>query len=186
VFNYFHPEFSPPGPVANNNAIAPEFELTTTTAIASTQNTFGNIVTYSDGGAGNSFSTNLVGRYNCNIGVSSNTDPSGSSRQHCLLGDMSELHSLHTNSSAMFDYLNLVLLGGSLNTTNKNALVTALDTAYPTTATPVLQSTAPNPPTSTQINTYNTDVNNWQVRKRDRVRGALWLAVHLPEFQIQR
>ena len=186
VFNYFHPEFSPPGPVANNNAIGPEFELTTTTAIASTQNIFGNIVTSNDTGASNSFNTNLIGRYNCNVNVSSNTDPSGSSRQHCLLGDMSELFSLHADSNALFDYLNLVLLGGSLNTSNKSSLVTALDAAYPTTATPVLQSTPPNPPTSTQISTYNTAVNTWQDRKRNRVRGALWLAVHLPEFQIQR
>ena len=71
-----------------------------------------------------------------------------------------------------------------MNATNKNALVAALDAAYPTTATPVL---AGNPPSSAQINTYNNDVNNnWQPRKRNRVRGALWLAVHLPEFQIQR
>ena len=184
VFNYFHPEFAPPGPVANNSANGPEFELTTTTAIASTQNMFGSVVTYSDGGAGNSFNTNLVGRYNCNIGVSTNADPAGSSRQHCLLGDMSELFSLHADSSALFDYLNLVLLGGSLNATNKSALVTALDAAYPTTPAPVL---AGNPPSRAQISTYNNDVtNNWQPRKRNRVRGALWLAVHLPEFQIQR
>lgn len=183
VFNYFHPEFSPPGPISNNNAIGPEFEVTTTTAIASTQNLFGKLVTDNDGRAGNSFNTNLIGYYNCNIDVTTNADPAGSSRQHCLLGDMSELYSLHADSAAMFDYLNLVLLGGSLSTTNKNALIAALDTAYPTTPAPVL----PNPPTSAQISTYNGDLNNnWQPRKRNRVRGALWLAVHLPEFQIQR
>ena len=183
VFNYFHPEFAPPGPVANNSANGPEFELTTTTAIASTQNMFGSIVTYSDSGAGNSFNTNLVGRYNCNIGLSTNADPAGSSRQNCLLGDMSELFSLHADSNALFNYLNLVLLGGSLNATNKSALATALDAAYATTPTPMLLG---NPPSNAQISTYNTNVGSWQTLKNNRVRGALWLAVHLPEFQIQR
>ena len=185
VFNYFHPEFSPPGPVANNNAIGPEFEVTTTTAIASTQNYFGNLVTTNDSGASNSFNTNLIGRYNCNIGVLSSTDPTAASRQHCLLGDMSELFSLHADSNAIFDYLNLVLLGGSLTMTNKAALISALDdaAAYPSIAAPVLVG---NPPTASQITTYNNSLNTWQARKRDRIRGALWLTVHLPEFQIQR
>ena len=116
-------------------------------------------------------------------GVLTNADPSGSSRQHCLLGDLSDLYALHADTDGLFDYLNLVLMGGSLSAANKSTLVTALNTAYPTTARPVL---AGSPPTNTQINTYNSDVNNWQSRRRDRIRGALWLTVHLPEFQIQR
>jgi uncharacterized protein (DUF1800 family) len=183
VFNYFHPEFSPPGPISASNAIGPEFEVTTTTAIASTQNYFGNLVTSNDTSNSNAFNTQLIGRFNCNTTTVSSTDPTAASRQHCLFGDMSDLYALHADSDGLFDYLNLVLMGGTLSATNKASLVTALNTAYPTTARPVL---AGNPPTTTQINTYNTDVTNWQVRRRDRVRGALWLAVHLPEFQIQR
>ena len=86
----------------------------------------------------------------------------------------------------MLDYLNLVLMGGSLNATNKANLVTALDAAFaaePQKTRPVLLGTIP---TSAQIAAYNTQVTSWQDYKRKRVRGALWLAVHLPEFQIQR
>jgi hypothetical protein len=103
-----------------------------------------------------------------------------------LFGDLSELFAMHADSNALFDYLNLVLMGGSLNATNKANLVTALNTAYPTTTAPVLASTPPNPPTATQITAYNNALSTWQQRKRDRVKAALWLTVHTPEFQIQR
>ena len=183
VFNFFHPEFSPPGPVSAGTALGPEFEITTTTAIASTQNYFGNLVTIFDSSNGNLFTANLIGYYNCNTSVLSSADPTAQSRQHCLFGDLSDLYALHADSDGLFDYLNLVLMGGSLGVANKATLVTALNSAYPTTARPVL---AGSPPTATQINTYNSDVSNWQSRRRDRIRGALWLTVHLPEFQIQR
>ncbi len=183
VFNYFHPEFSPPGPVSTAAAIAPEFEITTTTAIAATQNYFGNLVAASDSGNNNAFNTNLIGRYGCDMNLIASANPTTASRQHCLLGDLSELFSLFTDASAIFDYINLVLFAGSLNTTNRDALAVALNTAFPVIATPVL---AGNPPTATQISTYNSALTTWQQRKRDRVKGALWLAVHLPEFQIQR
>ena len=100
-----------------------------------------------------------------------------------MFGDLSDLYSLYADANALFDYLNLVLLGGSLNTTNKASLVAALNTAYPSSAPPVL---AGNPPTASQISTYNSAVSTWQGVKRDRIKGALWLAVHSPEFQIQR
>jgi len=186
VFNYFHPEFAPPGPVATANAIAPEFEITTTTAIAATQNYFGNIVTTYSSSAGNSFTDTLLGNYGCNVGTATTPLPSDSSRQHCMFGNLEELFALHADSSTMFDYINLVMLGGSLSNANKTALVTALDTAYPTTATPILVTTPPNSATASQLSTYNTAVSNWQSRRRDRVKAALWLAVHTPEFQIQR
>lgn len=188
VFNYFHPEFSPPGPVSAMSAIGPEFEITTTTAIASTQNYFGNLVANYDTGPTNSnlFTTNLIGRYNCNTTTLSSADPTAAVRGNCLLGDMSELYALYDNADAIFDYLNLVLMGGSLSAANKASLVTALDTAFagaPQKTRPILLGAVP---TSAQITTYNNQVNSWQSYKRDRVRGALWLVVHLPEFQIQR
>jgi len=188
VFNYFHPEFAPPGPVAVANAIAPEFEITTTTAIAATQNYYGNIVTRNDSApsSSNVFTNQLIGGNNCSVNTATSTDPSASSRQHCLFGNLDELFALHADTSTLFDYINLVLLGGSLSAANKAKFVTALDSAYPTTATPVLVTTPPNSATSTQINTYNSALSSWQQRRRDRVKGALWLAVHSPEFQIQR
>ncbi len=186
VFNYFHPEFAPPGPIASAGAIGPEFEITTTSAIAATQNYFGNIVTSSSSSASNAFTDNLIGNGACNVGTLSATDPSASSRQHCMFGNLEELFAVSADSSTMFDYINLVMLGGSLTTTNKSSLVTALDAAYPTTTAPVLVTTPPNSATTTQINAYNSALSSWQQRRRDRVKGALWLAVHSPEFQIQR
>ena len=184
VFNYFHPEYSPPGPVSAGGATGPEFEITTTTAIASTQNFFGNIVAYSDTNNGNAFNTSLVGRYGCNLGLISSPNPTTASRQHCLIGDLSDLYALHADANALFDYLNLVLMGGSLNATNKLALVTALNAAFTLVSPP-----APlpgNPPSANQISAYNTAVSSWQTYKTSRVKAALWLAVHTPEFQIQR
>ena len=173
VFNYFHPEFAPPGPIASAGAIGPEFEITTTTAIAATQNYFGNIVARADTGSSNSFINNLIGGNNCSVGTVSATDPSASSRQHCLFGNLEELFALHTDSSTLFDYINLVLMGSSLSPANKVALVTALDTAYAAC------------PTAAGCTGATTN-SQWQDRKRNRVKGALWLAVHSPEFQIQR
>ena len=183
VFNYFHPEFAPPGTVSSAGANAPEFEITTTTAIASTQNFFGSLVGNSDGGVNNAFNTNLIGYYGCDLSVLSSANPTTRTRQHCLFGDLSELYALQADASAIFDYINLVLFAGSLNTANRDAVAAALNTAFPLMATPVL---AGSPPTAAQINAYNSSVSTWQQRKRDRVKGALWLAVHLPEFQIQR
>lgn len=187
VFNYFHPEFASPGPIANNNANGPEFEITTTTAIAATQNYFGALVSSSEGGSNLSFTNSLLGGYSCDTDTLSSGDPDAKLRQHCVFGDLSELFAMHTDSNAILDYLNLVMMGGSLNSSNKAALVTALDAAFPViAAAPVLASTAPNPPTSAQIAAYNAALISWQVRKRNRVKGALWLVVHTPEFQIQR
>ena len=132
------------------------------------------------------FTTNLIGRYNCDTTTLASADPTAAVRGNCLLGDMSELYALYDTAGGIFDYLNLVLMGGSLNGTNKASLVAALDTAFASASqktSPVLQGAIP---TAAQITTYNNQVSSWQTYKRDRVRGALWLAVHLPEFQIQR
>lgn len=184
VFNYFHPEYSPPGPVSAGGATGPEFEITTTTAIASTQNFFHNIVSFSDTNNGNAFNTALVGRYGCNLSLISSSNPTTASRQHCLIGDLSDLYALHSDANALFDYLNLVLMGGSLSATNKTQLVTALNAAFTLVSPPA--SLAGSPPSASQISTYNTAVSNWQTYKTNRVKAALWLAVHSPEFQIQR
>ena len=177
VFNYFHPEFAPPGPIASANAIGPEFEITTTTTIAATQNYFGNIVSYgsafNNNGFNTSFVSNLVGNYGCSGTTVSSTDPSANSRQHCLFGNLEELYTVNADANMMFDYINLVLLGGSLSSANKANLVTALNTAY----APCLTAAAC---------TGATTNAQWQDRKRNRVKAALWLAVHTPEFQIQR
>jgi uncharacterized protein (DUF1800 family) len=163
VFNYYHPEFAPPGPVAQANAVGPEFEITTTTAIASTQNFFGSMATASPGNRlyRQSGFTDLG---DCDTNTNVVAD--------CVFSDLSELYAIHANTTQLFDYINLVLLGGTLSSTNRDALVAALDAAYPNTT---LSAT----PTA-------SNVVSWQDRRRDRVKAALWLAVHTPEFQVQR
>jgi len=168
VFNYFHPDFSPPGPVSTNNAIAPEFQITTTTAVAATQNMFGRIATDSNGNV--LYTQNGMGNFyypgTCD---STNT-------KDCIFSNLSDLYAIQASSSALFDYINLVLLGGTLSPANKTTLARALDTAYPACATP----------TGSCAGTAQDPYEKWQGRKRDRVKSALWLAVHTPEFQIQR
>jgi uncharacterized protein (DUF1800 family) len=164
VFNFFHPEFTPPGPVANANAFGPEFEITTTTSIAATANFLGNAMWNSDG-SGNAY--RQAGYYS-----PSGCNPGGSQRDECLYSDLSSLYIVVDNAGSMLDQVNLIFMHGRLGATDKANYATAIDTAYPYTA---LQ---PNP-TATQI-------SNWQGMRRNRVKMALWLAMHSPEFQIQR
>ncbi len=174
VFNYFSPYFSPPGPISQNNALGPEFQITTTTAIAATMNYFGNLA------AANPSNTYfLQSGYAYASYVPFGGCNSVSAPQNCMFSDLSELYAIHDNTSAIFDYLNLVLLGGQLNAANKATLVSTLDAVYPACTTPTSL------PACTGGSPANSN-SNWHARKRDRIKGALWLAVHTPEFQIQR
>jgi hypothetical protein len=159
VFNFYHPEFAPPGPVQRANGTAPEFEITTTTAIASAQSYLGDLVSrrpyadpnpYVDFGF---FGSSYPG----------NCDPYQGRYQDCIFMDYGELMAKWQSSSDLFDYINLVLLGGKLPASVKATYVSALDTTYPS----------------------NPNASQLADRKRDRVRVALWLAVHAPEFQVQ-
>jgi uncharacterized protein (DUF1800 family) len=159
VFNFYHPEFAPPGPVQRANGTAPEFEITTTTAIASAQNYLGDLVSrrpyadpnpYVDFGF---FGSSYPG----------NCDPYQGRYQDCIFMDYGELMAKWQSSSDLFDYINLVLLGGKLPASVKATYISVLDTTYPS----------------------NPNASQLADRKRDRVRVALWLAVHAPEFQVQ-
>ncbi len=158
VFNFFHPEFSPPGPVFNANAFGPEFEITTTTSIAGTQNFMGDVVTRRPPAASAYVDYGI--RYPS--GGSCQLDPAvagGVIVNDCIFMNMSDLQAIALDASAMIDYVNLVLMGGRLPESVKASYVQALSTAYPVLDDPV--------------------------RKRDRVRAAMWLAIQSPEFQIQ-
>jgi uncharacterized protein (DUF1800 family) len=162
VFNFYHPEFSPPGPVQRANGTAPEFEITTTTAIASTQNYFGDLVTRSPYADPNPYVD--YGFFGSDY--TGTCRPEDQLYNDCIFMDFGELTSKSQSASDMFDYLNLVLLGGKLPASAKASYVAALDQTYPPNQTN---------PTASQI----------AERKRDRVRVALWFAVHAPEFQVQ-
>jgi uncharacterized protein (DUF1800 family) len=155
VFNFFHPEFSPPGPVKNANALGPEFEITTTTTIAGTQNTLGTLVTrrppttsfYAD------YGYRAPSEGVCTLGTAPEVTTD------CIFLDLSDLQSMALDADMMLDYVNLVLMGGRLPASVKANFATAINTAYP--------------------------VLDDATRKRNRISAALWLAVHSPEFQIQ-
>jgi uncharacterized protein (DUF1800 family) len=158
VFNFFHPEYSPPGPVLNANAFGPEFEITTTTSIAGTQNFMGSVATRRPP------STSAYADYGIRYpsGGSCQLDPAAAGGvvvKDCIFMDMSDLQAIALDAGAMIDYLNLVLMGGRLPESVKTSYMQALDTAY--------------------------SVRDDAARRRDRVRAAMWLAVQSPEFQIQ-
>jgi uncharacterized protein (DUF1800 family) len=158
VFNFFHPEFSPPGPILNANAFGPEFEITTTTSIAGTQNFMGDVVTRRPPSASAyvDYGIRYPSTGSCQL------DPNAAGGvvvNDCIFMNMSDLQAISLDSGAMIDYLNLVLMGGRLPESIKDSYVQALNAAYPVVDDPV--------------------------RKRDRVRAAMWLAVQSPEFQIQ-
>ena len=164
VFNFYHPDFSPPGPLKLNNALGPEFEITTTTSIAATQNFFGNAVVrdspdtpYKDYGLVDVGYRGSCERYTT---VRVYTD--------CMYLNYSDLYldGVWNDSTALFEYINLVLMGGRLPVSAREGYVTALNTQFSPTVTGL---------TTAQL----------AQRKRDRVKAAVWLAVHSPEFQIQ-
>ncbi|MGL5003580.1 MAG: DUF1800 domain-containing protein [Casimicrobium sp.] len=170
VFNFYHPEFAPPGPVATAGAEAPEFEITTTTSIAGTANTLGSLVTrtaprdsgfrqhaYASVGNCNPFASPAVG-------------------VDCIRTDYSDLYALVDDAQLMIDYLNVVLMGGTLPDAARGAYAAAVDSAYPYTTGACVLPAAPN---DNQINSFDDCRGN-------RVKSALWLTMHSPEFQIQQ
>jgi uncharacterized protein (DUF1800 family) len=162
VFNFFHPQFVPPGPVRRASATAPEFEITTTTAIAQTQNYLGKLVSqstyalpYGDFGYFTVFSAPRCALF-ANPPV----------YDDCLFMDYSELVAKVGNTSDMLDYVNLVLLGGKLPASVKATYLSAVEERL-------------------SANYSGLTAEQIRVRKIERVRVVIWLAVHSPEFQVQ-
>jgi uncharacterized protein (DUF1800 family) len=155
VFNFFHPEFSPPGPIKNANAFGPEFEITTTTSIAGTQNFLGSLITRrpSSASAYADYGVRTPSEGACNLGTAPEVTTD------CILLDFTDLQPMALDADMLIDYTNLVLMGGRLPASVKANYAAAINTAYP--------------------------ALDDATRKRNRVSAALWLAVHSPEFQIQ-
>jgi uncharacterized protein (DUF1800 family) len=167
VFNFYHPEFAPPGPVSLAGALGPEFEITTTTSIAATANFFGGLVSNSDYASDDLFGqSGVVFNSDCDPGA---TPPL---RTDCVYSNYGDLYSLSDNMGALFDYLNVVLMQGTLDPASKTDYVNTINAFFPHLASPA-------GPEIYQINEFHN-------RRRDRVKSALWLAVHTPEFQIQQ
>jgi endo-chitodextinase len=167
VFNFFHPEFAPPGPVSLANALGPEFEITTTTSIAATANFFGGLVSNSDYASDDLFGqSGLAANGDCDPGASPPL------RTDCIYSNYSDLYTLSDNMGTLFDYLSIVLMQGTLDPASKTDYVNTINTLFPYLAAPA----------GTEI----YQINEFHYRRRDRVKAALWLAVHTPEFQIQQ
>lgn len=165
VFNFFHPEFVPPGPVGQANAVGPEFEITTTTSIAATGNYFGGLVWGSDP----SIELTQAGFMYADECALWDNPPA---RDGCLYSDLSPLYAIWQNSAALLDYLNLIFAQGGLPSEARTAYAAALDASFPVAALP--------------SNPTANDIQQWQGLRQLRVKGAMWLVVHSPEFQIQR
>jgi endo-chitodextinase len=167
VFNFFHPEFAPPGPVSLANALGPEFEITTTTSIAATANFFGSLVSNSDYASDDLFSqSGLAFNGDCDPGANPPR------RTDCIYSNYSDLYTLSDNMGTLFDYLSVVLMQGMLDPASKTDYVNTINTLYPYLAAPA--------------GTADWQIDEFHYRRRDRVKAALWLAVHTPEFQIQQ
>jgi uncharacterized protein (DUF1800 family) len=167
VFNFYHPEFAPPGPVSLANALGPEFEITTTTSIAATANFFGGLVSNSDYASDDLFGqSGLAFNGDCYPGA---TPPL---RTDCIYSNLSDLYTLSDNMGTLFDYLSVVLMQGTLDPASKTDYVNTINALFPYLAEPAGKEIY-------QINEFHN-------RRRDRVKAALWLAVHTPEFQIQQ
>jgi uncharacterized protein (DUF1800 family) len=178
VFNFYHPEFVPPGPVATANAFGPEFEITTTTSIAGTANFLGKAVWDGDT-VGNNNPYEQVGYFRATGCSPSATPPL---RDECLYSDWSPLYGLDdatgtsaatvAGARAMVDHVNLLLMQNKLSSTDADAYANAIQATYPAAALPA--------------NPNSSQIMSWQTARLNRVKMAQWLAVHSPEFQIQR
>jgi hypothetical protein len=116
---------------------------------------------YSDLGYFSSFGYfNIRNSANCSL----NTNPV--QYDDCLFMDYSELSAKVDSTSDMLDYVNLVLLGGNLPASVKATYLSAVDERF-------------------SPNYAGLTPEQLKVRKRERVRVVVWLAVHSPEFQVQ-
>jgi uncharacterized protein (DUF1800 family) len=98
VFNFYGPEFQPAGPLARANLVGPEFDITTTSTVASfANNTSGWIQGYG------------VGSPSC-----------------CVMPNYTYWYGLTSNPVQLVDELDLLLCAQCLNTTLKSQIVTAI------------------------------------------------------------
>jgi uncharacterized protein (DUF1800 family) len=97
VFNFFGFDFSPQGPIAANDLVGPEFEVTTSTAIVATAN-------------------NMMGAINNGWG-------SGADQMKLNYG---ALAGLAANPAALVDYLNLVMTAGAMTPATYTQIASAV------------------------------------------------------------
>jgi len=113
VFNFYHPDYVLPGPLAAAGLVAPEFEITDDNFAISTPNYF------------RSFVLSAIPTTN---GVPTAVAP------YALTLNLTYEQTLAGNPTALLDHLSTVMAGGSLSATARTRITTAL-AALPTTTT---------------------------------------------------
>lgn len=101
VFNFYHPDFAPAGPLAQNKLVGPEFEITTASALAS----YASFTQYG-----------MVRGY-----YVGNPDPPS----HIVV-DQSRYLALTSSPAALIDELDLLLAAGGLNPVTKAQIAAAV------------------------------------------------------------
>lgn len=99
VFNFFEPDYQQPGPIADRGLVAPEFEITNETTIATTTNRL---------------YVNAVLRY---VGRVTNPNPAD------ILLDIEREKSMAGDPPALVDHLNLLLMSGQMSAEMRNELI---------------------------------------------------------------
>jgi len=105
VFNYFQPEYQPPGDIANAGLVAPEFQLSTANNLAGMHNAIMYFTLYSNDGSEPPEETDIV----------LNLDP---------------LITIAGNHSALLDELDMIFMAGQMTSDMKNIIVSYLDNYY--------------------------------------------------------
>lgn len=103
VFNYFRPDYSPPGVVRANNLVAPEFQITHESSITNYANFVANIVS-----AGYDVTQ-----------INPDNPP--------VRADYTTELTLAAQPDALLDRLNLILMGGQLSSTTRATIKTAIE-----------------------------------------------------------
>ncbi len=105
VFNYFQPEYQPPGDIANAGLFAPEFQLATASNLTGMHNAIMYFTLYSNDGSEPPEETDIV----------LNIDP---------------LTAIAADHSALLDELDMIFMAGQMTADMKNIIVSYLDTYY--------------------------------------------------------
>lgn len=103
VFNFFSPDFRPPGPITQAGLVAPEFQITTETTVVGTLNFFADL--FRSGGYG-----------------------SGDNRIEL---DFTRYDAVAADAALLIDHLNLLFMDGTLTPTTRTAFLRAINSIDP-------------------------------------------------------
>jgi hypothetical protein len=121
VFNFFKPDFAPPGEVRDAGLVAPEFQVHTDTQLVAAPNALDWRVFY--------------------FYVGSNYGYANEPEEHLM--NYGALKALAANPANLVDHLNLVMMAGQMSNSMRNLLITRLNDPNPPDGIPGLPDDAP-------------------------------------------